>query len=726
MSQKSDSKSSQREVDRSQKSGTKSSAREEDGEVSRCRVSSCLGKSGTNNSLSQKSNVKSSPKEVDRRHEAGVLCKNTFQNARDSKLIRLTADQAAGLRFPPGCPVWRHDKRIDAAAGPNSRSAFSGTVTSALMDLKSREVVYEVEPAKGGDFAKAPMMPESELTFGLDCPVYVSSTRDEREGSPLQGRILFCESSSLSIVMVQKEGNLFQVMKGVPLERIRYRKDTKTEEPVFATTTTTTTMPSTPSTRESDEIHKKGPTVQRPEASTSGFSTPCKKAADSKMIIQQNLSSKSTTTMGKVPTKQLFTANINPTKNIPTRNQPRPYQEHSTERNRLTPISSSVKSSTWGRGRDLEAGASSRSNRKRSYLDSSAASSDLGGDNYPSTRRVKVESSTILSSVQQEQSSKASTNPTVNVTTNKQTATSQKPPSEENHQTPIRPSARSPNSRRGGDSETGSDHSNRKQPYLGSFPSITDFRGENRPATQHVHVESINAGGYIKQYCKVHVPHWLVHDSASKDRLHYHLTKGYGGRKSLITIGNETNCIVDMIFPRHGPLYIQIESKPGPSSPRERMKLAKEGLEKALLEFLHRDGSSGRLLYDMAKSCKYLHPPSIGTAVSQCNPNSTDEMGWLDIVEIPYTKHRFLDQKVYHAQHIFGPTGALARIRRETGCSIQLCGNGFDVAFIGGTHLCEPYISVFGRHPRNVARAVLSLKNEIRSYTKKCDCVWKE
>jgi len=221
--------------------------------------------------------------------------------------------------------------------------------------------------------------------------------------------------------------------------------------------------------------------------------------------------------------------------------------------------------------------------------------------------------------------------------------------------------------------------------------------------------------------------------------LDHFLSKGYANQTNLRIIGNDTNCTLEIIKDSaHGnwksiekhhfndPSHIYIEAEKSSPSPKESIKLAKEKLEHSLLEYIHHDDSSGRLFYDLAKSCKYLHAQSSSTAVAQRNPFWTSEMGWLDIVELPYHKNHISGQKIYHGHHIFSKSWVLSRIHCETDCLIKVCGSSFDLPFEGERLLCEPYISVFGKHSGHVDRAVLMLKDEIRNHTMECNCVWKD
>lgn len=198
-------------------------------------------------------------------------------------------------------------------------------------------------------------------------------------------------------------------------------------------------------------------------------------------------------------------------------------------------------------------------------------------------------------------------------------------------------------------------------------------------------------------------------------------------------IGNETNCTLEIVkggshgswqsfHHRHydDPSHIYIESKPGPSSPKDNIKWATEELEHSLLEYIHYQ-EYGRLFYDLARSCSFLHYKSKGTAVVQRNPFSLNQQGWLDIVELPYHQDHFTGQKVYHTRHIFSNAiGLLSRINSETGCLIKVCEHEPST---GETLMCDPYVFVFGQYLKHVDRAVMALKDAIRKHSRECSCV---
>ena len=159
-----------------------------------------------------------------------------------------------------------------------------------------------------------------------------------------------------------------------------------------------------------------------------------------------------------------------------------------------------------------------------------------------------------------------------------------------------------------------------------------------------------------------------------------------------------------------------IEAKPGKYA-TDDIRNAANGVEKALLEYIRFDGSRGRLFYDLARRCTFLHPRGGGaesTAVMQRNPFSQSmEMGWINIVELPY-ELKGGGKKNYHGHFLLGKkSGVLGKIKSEIGyCELKICGDAFRVPM----KFCNPYIWIMGKQPGQVDRAVEVLQEEIQKY----------
>lgn len=141
-----------------------------------------------------------------------------------------------------------------------------------------------------------------------------------------------------------------------------------------------------------------------------------------------------------------------------------------------------------------------------------------------------------------------------------------------------------------------------------------------------------------------------------------------------------------------------------------------------MLDFVGRgDGSAGRLFYDSARSCKFLHPPgSTGSSsVMQRNPYTRNhEMGWMNIVELSYNGHGA--NRNYHGHHLISKgSGVLGRIKRETRCEIQICGDMFNFPT---NRLCPPYCWIFGETPGSVDRAAEIVNKAIQNHMSTCNC----
>ena len=108
--------------------------------------------------------------------------------------------------FPIGCPVmWNM----------NDNSFNCGTVSSKLTKGKQYEVVDREK-------SNSKLVPAESLSFGIDCPVNVAPSCEDK--SPLlQGKVLMHTKKSYTI-LINKEGNQFQVMTGVTQDRVTFRR----------------------------------------------------------------------------------------------------------------------------------------------------------------------------------------------------------------------------------------------------------------------------------------------------------------------------------------------------------------------------------------------------------------------------------------------------------------------------------------------------------------------
>jgi len=218
--------------------------------------------------------------------------------------------------------------------------------------------------------------------------------------------------------------------------------------------------------------------------------------------------------------------------------------------------------------------------------------------------------------------------------------------------------------------------------------------------------------------CRVYFPRWLVHDSASKQRLQSHLLqvdRRSNKYQCLQRIGRKTNCTLRIVEEVH--LHVLIETKASKYATDDIRKASNE-LEHALLVFLNGDGSSGRLFYDLAKSSKFLHPSAGTSSVMQRNPfTPNNEMGWMNIIELPYIRDGG-NRKHYHGHYLIAKKGNILGQIAHTRCFLKICGNNFRVP----TELCAPYIFVMGDQPGQVDTAVGILREAIQNHTRECKC----
>ena len=185
---------------------------------------------------------------------------------------------------------------------------------------------------------------------------------------------------------------------------------------------------------------------------------------------------------------------------------------------------------------------------------------------------------------------------------------------------------------------------------------------------------------------------------------------------NLQTIGKRTNCSLQIMGGAEP--HVLIQTKQGKYATDDIRKAAND-LEHALLEYIQHDGSQGRLFYDLARTCKFLHPRGCAgsSSVMQRNPFSQNkEMGWMNIVVLPYEIIGG-NRRKYHGHFIIAKsTGVLGKIKRETKCEIKICGSEFRIP----TKFCAPYVFVMGDRPGQVDKAVDILQEAIQHHMREC------
>lgn len=173
----------------------------------------------------------------------------------------------------------------------------------------------------------------------------------------------------------------------------------------------------------------------------------------------------------------------------------------------------------------------------------------------------------------------------------------------------------------------------------------------------------------------------------------------FGKRPTVETIGHSTHCDIRVNFdsrvtkPGNDPLppmTISVNTKVGQHDPnRERdLRNARLQLQDLLLGFIGLDGSRGRLVYDVAKSCWGAHKTnkSVSRAVYAPDPWQAGEHRWITVLELP-GKDRNKGK--------FSRLGALTpdvqnSLRKNTSCLVTVVREDFPTRF------CDPYVFIAG------------------------------
>jgi len=142
--------------------------------------------------------------------------------------MKLTAEQAEDLPFPPGCPVWYTFTEKSSAGGALLKR---GVVRSVSLDYHGeKDLIYEVVYNDGGSEKDKIVEEVSEhnLAYGANCPVTIQYPGDE---SAVEGTVLLGEPSPedprkfLYTVMTMTEGgSQARFASGIDANRIMYRK----------------------------------------------------------------------------------------------------------------------------------------------------------------------------------------------------------------------------------------------------------------------------------------------------------------------------------------------------------------------------------------------------------------------------------------------------------------------------------------------------------------------
>ena len=198
-------------------------------------------------------------------------------------------------------------------------------------------------------------------------------------------------------------------------------------------------------------------------------------------------------------------------------------------------------------------------------------------------------------------------------------------------------------------------------------------------------------------------------------------------RRGLSDIGPETNSHVKVVnfnpdsHIDQPPMIVTVDAFSSIDAPRDH-RMAREKITDLLLVYMdiHRDGSKGRLVYEIAAGCPGPHRPnnSSSRAVNVKNPFDQGRSSFISIVELPFELYH--GRREFHASYLLDYR-LREHIQKNTGCSIRVCGDDFDVP----TRYCDPYVLVFGRSFKDVDQAVYIVKDDIRKHIRKCVCDFK-
>lgn len=180
----------------------------------------------------------------------------------------------------------------------------------------------------------------------------------------------------------------------------------------------------------------------------------------------------------------------------------------------------------------------------------------------------------------------------------------------------------------------------------------------------------------------------------------------------------------------NGPMSVQITrlTESYDNSHHRDFSIARKMIQKILLDFqlpglprIGNDGSSGRLIYEIAKCCPGSHRP--GGSTSNAVMQQNDPLGSLrncamSLVELPseWTEEK---GKKSHGSYL-KKSWMFDNIRHKAKCNMHLCGDEFDRPVRYG----DPYVLItgFSTDWRGVDYAVEMVKDEIRKHQRNCRC----
>ena len=191
-------------------------------------------------------------------------------------------------------------------------------------------------------------------------------------------------------------------------------------------------------------------------------------------------------------------------------------------------------------------------------------------------------------------------------------------------------------------------------------------------------------------------------------------------------IGREVNAHLKVNFTddeqARTPITITVGAHSKEASALRTWQLALGQTLELMLSFMdiRNDGSKGRLVHDIAASCRGSHRPNNSTsnAVNIRNPFDNGRFAFVAIIELPLEVIREFrhERREFHAKYLLN-SKLLDKIRSER-CSIKLCGDDFDVP----TRYCDPYVFVSGGKWHQVDQTAQMVKDAIRWHMDKCSC----
>ena len=220
---------------------------------------------------------------------------------------------------------------------------------------------------------------------------------------------------------------------------------------------------------------------------------------------------------------------------------------------------------------------------------------------------------------------------------------------------------------------------------------------------------------------EIAIPLWLQKDCQAQRNLFFHLIGRHGGNTKNIESNSRCKVRIKVILGESGaikvPMTIHVEAMNAPTA-LEDLTVARQMIQSLLLQFVGNDGSRGRLLVEVARSCWGSHRPEESTsqAVKDVYPFTfhfhypSEDFIFMSVVELP---EGFTTE---------GPIHAAALLSRDTlgqlkavNAFIRVVADEFKIT----TKLCDPYVLVSGNTYQSVDRGVEIVKEVIRSRSRK-------